>query len=259
MGTSIQAYNLQEKDFRGDRFANWSIDLKGNNDLLSITQPEIIEGIHKEFLEAGAHIIETNTFNSNGPSMADYEMESLVHELNFSAAEIARKSVNKFKEKNSREGFVAGVLGPTNRTCSLSPDVEDPSFRNINFDQLVATFKVATSALLDGGADLIIVETIFDTLNSKAALFAIDLVSEERNIDIPIMISGTITDASGRTLSGQPTTAFCHSVRHAKPISIGLNCALGASELRPFLQNLSQIADCYVSVHPNAGLPNQFG
>jgi len=259
MGTSIQAYNLQEKDFRGDRFANWSIDLKGNNDLLSITQPKIIEGIHKEFLEAGAHIIETNTFNSNGPSMADYEMESLVHELNFSAAEIARKSVNKFKEKNSREVFVAGVLGPTNRTCSLSPDVEDPSFRNINFDQLVETFKVATSALLDGGADLIMVETIFDTLNSKAALFAIDLVSEERNIDIPIMISGTITDASGRTLSGQTTTAFWHSVRHAKPISIGLNCALGASELRPFLQKLSQIADCYVSVHPNAGLPNQFG
>lgn len=259
MGTMIQAYNLQEKDFRGDRFANWSIDLKGNNDLLSITKPNIISAIHKEFLEAGAHIIETNTFNSNGPSMADYEMESLVYELNFSAAEIARKSVDNFKETNSREVFIAGVLGPTNRTCSLSPDVEDPSYRNINFDQLVETFKVATSALLDGGADLIMVETIFDTLNSKAALFAIDLVSEERNIDIPIMISGTITDASGRTLSGQTTTAFWHSVRHAKPISIGLNCALGASELRPFLQKLSQIADCYVSVHPNAGLPNQFG
>jgi len=259
MGTMIQAYDLQEKDYRGDRFADWSMDLKGNNDLLSITQPKIIENIHKEFLEAGANIIETNTFNSNGPSMADYDMANLVHELNFSAAEIARKSVDSFKEKNSREVFVAGVLGPTNRTCSLSPDVEDPSFRNINFDQLVETFKVATSALLDGGADLIMVETIFDTLNAKAALFAIDLVSEERKIDIPIMISGTITDASGRTLSGQTTTAFWHSVRHAKPISIGLNCALGASELRPFLQKLSQIADCYVSVHPNAGLPNQFG
>ena len=259
MGTMIQAHDLQENDYRGQRFADWSIDLKGNNDLLSITQPRIIEEIHKEFLEAGANIIETNTFNSNGPSMADYDMEDLVHELNFSAAEIARKSVETFKEKNSREVFVAGVLGPTNRTCSLSPDVEDPSFRNINFDQLVETFKVATSALLDGGADLIMVETIFDTLNAKAALFAIDLVSEERQIDIPIMISGTITDASGRTLSGQTTTAFWHSVRHAKPISIGLNCALGASELRPFLQKLSQIADCYVSVHPNAGLPNQFG
>lgn len=259
MGTMIQAYDLEENDYRGERFADWSIDLKGNNDLLSITQPKIIGDIHKEFLEAGAHIIETNTFNSNAPSMADYDMANLVHELNFSAAEIARKSVDSFKEKNSREVFVAGVLGPTNRTCSLSPDVEDPSFRNINFDQLVDTFKVATSALLDGGVDLIMVETIFDTLNAKAALFAIDLVSEERQIDIPIMISGTITDASGRTLSGQTTTAFWHSVRHAKPISIGLNCALGASELRPFLQKLSQIADCYVSVHPNAGLPNQFG
>jgi 5-methyltetrahydrofolate--homocysteine methyltransferase len=259
MGTMIQAHDLQENDFRGKRFTDWPIDLKGNNDLLSITQPQIIGEIHKEFLKAGAQIIETNTFNSNGPSMADYDMENLVHELNFSAAEIARKSVDSFKEKNSSEVFVAGVLGPTNRTCSLSPDVEDPSVRNINFDQLVETFKVATSALLDGGADLIMVETIFDTLNAKAALFAIDLIAEEREIDIPIMISGTITDASGRTLSGQTTTAFWHSVRHAKPISIGLNCALGASELRPFLQKLSQIADCYVSVHPNAGLPNQFG
>ena len=259
MGTMIQAYDLQEKDYRGNKFSNWSSDLKGNNDLLSITQPKIIEDIHKEFLEAGANIIETNTFNSNAPSMADYDMADFVHELNFSAAQIARKAVDDFKEKNPREIFVAGVLGPTNRTCSLSPDVEDPSFRNINFDSLVETFKEATAALLDGGADLIIVETIFDTLNAKAALFAIDTVAEERNVDIPIMISGTITDASGRTLSGQTTEAFWHSVRHAKPISIGLNCALGASELRPFLQKLSQIADCYVSVHPNAGLPNQFG
>ena len=208
MGTMIQAYDLQEKDYRGKQFSNWSMDLKGNNDLLSITQPKIIEAIHKEFLVAGANIIETNTFNSNAPSMADYDMADLVHDLNFSAAQIARKAVDNFKNKNPREIFIAGVLGPTNRTCSLSPDVEDPSFRNINFDQLVETFKVATSALLDGGADLIMVETIFDTLNAKAALFAIDIVAEERNVDIPIMISGTITDASGRTLSGQTTTAF---------------------------------------------------
>ena len=259
MGTMIQTYDLQEKDYRGDKFSDWSMDLKGNNDLLSITQPKIVEDIHNLYLEAGANIIETNTFNSNAPSMADYGMEDLVHELNFSAAQIARKVVDDYKSQNEREIFVAGVLGPTNRTCSLSPDVEDPSFRNIHFDELVETFKEATSALLDGGADLVMIETIFDTLNAKAALFAIDLVAEERKIDIPIMISGTITDASGRTLSGQTTEAFWHSIRHAKPISVGLNCALGAAELRPFLQKLSQIADCYVSAHPNAGLPNQFG
>ena len=259
MGTMIQAYDLQEKDYRGDKFTDWSMDLKGNNDLLSITQPKIVEDIHNLFLEAGANIIETNTFNSNAPSMADYGMQDFVYELNFSAAQIARKAVDDYKARNEREVFVAGVLGPTNRTCSLSPDVEDPSFRNIHFDELVETFKEATSALLDGGADLVMIETIFDTLNAKAALFAIDLVAEERKIDIPIMISGTITDASGRTLSGQTTEAFWHSIRHAKPISVGLNCALGAAELRPFLQKLSQIADCYVSAHPNAGLPNQFG
>lgn len=259
MGTMIQAYDLQEKNYRGSKFTDWSMDLKGNNDLLSITQPKIVEDIHNLFLEAGANIIETNTFNSNAPSMADYGMQDFVYELNFSAAQIARKAVDDFKARNKREVFVAGVLGPTNRTCSLSPDVEDPSFRNIHFDELVETFKEATSALLDGGADLVMIETIFDTLNAKAALFAIDLVAEERKIDIPIMISGTITDASGRTLSGQTTEAFWHSIRHAKPISVGLNCALGAAELRPFLQKLSQIADCYVSAHPNAGLPNQFG
>ena len=259
MGTMIQAYDLQEKDYRGDKFTDWSMDLKGNNDLLSITQPKIVEDIHNLYLEAGANIIETNTFNSNAPSMADYGMQDFVYELNFSAAQIARKAVDDFKARNEREVFVAGVLGPTNRTCSLSPDVEDPSFRNIHFDELVETFKEATSALLDGGADLVMIETIFDTLNAKAALFAVDLVAEERKIDIPIMISGTITDASGRTLSGQTTEAFWHSIRHAKPISVGLNCALGAAELRPFLQKLSQIADCYVSAHPNAGLPNQFG
>ena len=259
MGTMIQGHDLQEKDYRGDRFADWPIDLKGNNDLLSITQPKIIADIHREYLEAGVNIIETNTFNSNAPSMADYEMEDLVHELNFESAKIARNVVDDFKKNDSQEVFVAGVLGPTNRTCSLSPDVEDPSFRNITFDEIVETFKVATSALIDGGADLIMVETIFDTLNAKAALFAIDLVSAERNMDIPIMISGTITDASGRTLSGQTTEAFWHSMRHSNPVSVGLNCALGAAELRPFLQKLSDIADCYISVHPNAGLPNQFG
>jgi 5-methyltetrahydrofolate--homocysteine methyltransferase len=259
MGTMIQGHDLQEKDYRGDRFADWPIDLKGNNDLLSITQPKIIADIHREYLEAGVNIIETNTFNSNAPSMADYEMEDLVHELNFESAKIARNVVDDFNKNDSQEVFVAGVLGPTNRTCSLSPDVEDPSFRNITFDEIVETFKVATSALIDGGADLIMVETIFDTLNAKAALFAIDLVSAERNMDIPIMISGTITDASGRTLSGQTTEAFWHSMRHSNPVSVGLNCALGAAELRPFLQKLSDIADCYISVHPNAGLPNQFG
>jgi 5-methyltetrahydrofolate--homocysteine methyltransferase len=226
--------------------------------LASLNQ-KVIADIHREYLEAGVNIIETNTFNSNAPSMADYEMEDLVHELNFESAKIARNVVDDFKKNDSQEVFVAGVLGPTNRTCSLSPDVEDPSFRNITFDEIVETFKVATSALIDGGADLIMVETIFDTLNAKAALFAIDLVSAERNMDIPIMISGTITDASGRTLSGQTTEAFWHSMRHSNPVSVGLNCALGAAELRPFLQKLSDIADCYISVHPNAGLPNQFG
>ena len=221
MGTMIQGHDLQEKDYRGDRFADWPIDLKGNNDLLSITQPKIIADIHREYLEAGVNIIETNTFNSNAPSMADYEMEDLVHELNYESAKIARNVVDDFKKNDSQEVFVAGVLGPTNRTCSLSPDVEDPSFRNITFDEIVETFKVATSALIDGGADLIMVETIFDTLNAKAALFAIDLVSAERNMDIPIMISGTITDASGRTLSGQTTEAFWHSMRHSNPVSVG--------------------------------------
>jgi 5-methyltetrahydrofolate--homocysteine methyltransferase len=259
MGTMIQGHDPQEKDYRGDRFADWGSDLKGNNDLLTLTQPNIISGIHQQYVDAGANIIETNTFNSNAPSMADYDMEELVHELNYEAAKIARSVADKAMKTSDREIFVAGVLGPTNRTCSLSPDVEDPSYRNINFDQLVSTFSEATSALIDGGADLILVETVFDTLNAKAALFAIDCVAQDRKIDIPIMISGTITDASGRTLSGQTTEAFWHSVRHAKPISIGLNCALGAAELRPFLQKLSQISDCYVSAHPNAGMPNQFG
>ena len=259
MGTMIQGHDLQEKDYRGERFVDWPSDLKGNNDLLSLTQPSIISSIHKQYLEAGTNIIETNTFNSNAPSMADYGMEDFVYELNFEAAKIARAAADQFQQTNDQEVYIAGILGPSSRTCSLSPDVEDPAYRNITFDALVETYSEATAALLDGGADLIMVETIFDTLNAKAALFAIDCVAQERDIDIPIMISGTITDASGRTLSGQTTEAFWHSVRHAKPISVGLNCALGAAELRPFLQKLSQISDCYVSVHPNAGMPNQFG
>src|SRR5210317_558516 len=259
MGTMIQGYGLSEDDYRGERFADWPSDLKGNNDLLSLTRPQVIREIHSGFLEAGADIVETNTFNSNAPSMADYGMQDFVYELNFSAAQIARKAVDDYKARNERELFVAGVLGPTNRTCSLSPDVEDPSFRNIHFDELVETFKEATSALLDGGADLVMIETIFDTLNAKAALFAIDLVAEERKIDIPIMISGTITDESGRTLSGQTTEAFWNSIRHASPMIVGLNCALGAEQLRPFAAELSRVADTFVSSHPNAGLPNAFG
>ena len=259
MGTMIQAYDLQESDYRGSEFAEWPQDLKGNNDLLNITKPDVIEEIHSQFINAGSKIIETNTFNSNEPSLSDYSMGELVYEINFAGAKIARKVADEYIKKHNYEIFVAGAIGPTNRTCSLSPDVEDPSSRNINFDQLVETYSEATRALIDGGADLILVETIFDTLNAKAALFAVDSVASEKGIDIPIMISGTITDASGRTLSGQTTEAFWHSVKHSKPISVGLNCALGASELKPFLKNLSDIADCYISAYPNAGMPNQFG
>ena len=259
MGTMIQSHELSEQQYRGEIFSDWSFDLKGNNDLLNITQPEIISSIHKRYLEAGSQIIETNTFNSNAPSMADYGMEDKVYELNFAGAKIAKNIADIHAKSAGKDIFVAGVLGPTNRTCSLSPNVEDPSFRNINFDQLVETFSEATNALLDGGADLILIETIFDTLNAKAAIFAVESVAIERQLDIPVMISGTITDASGRTLSGQTTKAFWHSVRHARPLAIGLNCALGAEEMRPFLKRLSDIADCYVSAHPNAGMPNQFG
>lgn len=259
MGTMIQSHELSEQQYRGEIFSDWSFDLKGNNDLLNITQPEIISSIHKRYLDAGSQIIETNTFNSNAPSMADYGMEDKVYELNFAGAKIAKNIADIHAKSMGKDIFVAGVLGPTNRTCSLSPNVEDPSFRNINFDQLVETFSEATNALLDGGADLILIETIFDTLNAKAAIFAVESVAIERQLDIPVMISGTITDASGRTLSGQTTKAFWHSVRHARPLAIGLNCALGAEEMRPFLKRLSDIADCYVSAHPNAGMPNQFG
>ena len=256
MGTMIQGAELTESDYRGVRFANYPSDLKGNNDLLTLTRPDLISSIHRAYVDAGASIIETNTFNANAPSMSDYGMEDLVYELNLEAARLARKVAD---QDSTRPIIVAGVLGPTNRTCSISPSVDDPGARNITYGQLVDTYAEATRALIEGGADLILVETIFDTLNAKAALYAIDLVAEESGIPIRIMISGTITDASGRTLSGQTTEAFWFSVRHAKPLTIGLNCALGPKELRQFLADLARVADTFVSAHPNAGLPNQFG
>ena len=258
MGTMIQQAGLSESDYRGDEFADWSSDLKGNNDLLTLTQPSLIAQIHRQYLAAGSDIIETNTFNTNAPSMGDYGMTDLVARVNKEAAQLARAVCNEAETADAPK-LVAGVLGPTNRTASISPKVEDPSFRNITFDELVDTYSTATRALIDGGADLILVETIFDTLNAKAALYAIDVVSEELGEPIEIMISGTITDASGRTLSGQTTESFWYSVRHANPISVGLNCALGPAELRPFLRELADVADTHVSAHPNAGLPNQFG
>ncbi len=259
MGTMIQAGQPTEEDYRGSRFADHSQDLKGNNDLLTLTAPATIRSIHDQFLTAGADIIETNTFNSNAPSQADYGLEDLVVELNFAAAKLARDACDAAVERTGRPRYVAGVLGPTNRTASLSPDVNNPGFRNIDFDALVDTYQQSATALLEGGADLLLVETIFDTLNAKAALYAIDCVFEARGESVPIMISGTITDASGRTLSGQTTEAFWNSVRHARPIAIGLNCALGATELRQYVAELSRIADTFVSAHPNAGLPNEFG
>jgi 5-methyltetrahydrofolate--homocysteine methyltransferase len=259
MGTMIQSYKLGEDDYRGDRFANWDRDLKGNNDLLSITRPDIIRDIHNSFLSAGADIIETNTFNSNAPSMADYGMESLVRELNTASARLARSCADAAHEETGVPRYVAGVLGPTNRTASISPDVNDPGFRNIRFEDLVATYEDAATALIEGGADFLMIETIFDTLNAKAAIVGLKNSFRASGIELPVMISGTITDASGRTLSGQTTEAFWNSVRHVKPFMIGLNCALGASELRPYIAELARVADTRVSAHPNAGLPNEFG
>ena len=259
MGTMIQAFKLGESDYRGDRFKGWQTDLKGNNDLLSLTRPHVIQEIHREYLEAGADVIETNTFNSNAPSMGDYGMESLVAELNGAAARIAREAADSYAAKYGQPRFVAGVLGPANRTASLSPDVNDPSYRNITFAELAATYQDSAIALIEGGVDFLMVETIFDTLNAKAAIFAIKRSFEATNVTLPIMISGTITDASGRTLSGQTTEAFWNSVRHAEPFMVGLNCALGADELRPYVAELSRVADTNVSAHPNAGLPNEFG
>ena len=258
MGTMIQTHSLQEADYRGKRFAAWEKPLKGNNDLLNLTQPAIIEGIHASYLEAGADIISTNSFSSNTISMADYGMESLSFELNKSAAEIARRAVERFSTKD-RPRFVAGAIGPTNRTASMSPDVNDPGFRNITFDDLVKAYYEAIDGQVSGGADMLLIETIFDTLNAKAAIFAAEQYFTDKNTRLPLMISGTITDASGRTLSGQTTEAFWNSVRHAAPISIGLNCALGPKEMRQYVQTLSKISDTHVCIYPNAGLPNAFG
>ena len=259
MGTMIQSHKLTEGDFRGERFADWPQDLQGNNDLLILTQPQLIQDIERTYLDAGADIIETNTFNSTQASQADYGLESIAYELNFEGARIARAVADeKTLETPDKPRFVAGVIGPTSRTCSLSPDVNNPGYRNVTFDILVDNYSEAARGLIKGGADLIMIETIFDTLNAKAAIFAIEGVFEELGITLPIMISGTITDASGRTLSGQTTEAFWNSIRHCNPLSVGLNCALGAKELRPYLQELSEKADTFVSVHPNAGLPNAF-
>jgi 5-methyltetrahydrofolate--homocysteine methyltransferase len=260
MGTMIQTYRLGEQDYRGERFADWPRELKGNSDLLSLTQPDIIRAIHAAYLEAGADILETNSFTSTRSSQADYGMEDLIYELNHASAALARGVADEFERKDPETPrFVAGVLGPTNRTASLSPDVNDPGFRNIGFDDLVATYSEATRGLLDGGADVLLIETIFDTLNAKAAIFAVESVFDETRNRVPVMISGTITDASGRTLSGQTAEAFWNSVAHARPVSVGFNCALGPAALRPWVQDLARVAPVSVSTHPNAGLPNEFG
>ncbi|QDT43019.1 Methionine synthase [Gimesia alba] len=260
MGTMIQNHKLKEADYRGERFADYHMDIAGNNDLLSLTQPQIIQEIHREYLEAGADIIETNTFNGTRLSQSDYEMESLVHELNLASAQLARAAADEItKQTPDKPRWVAGVLGPTSRTCSISPDVNDPGARNVTYDELVENYLESIDGLVKGGADLILIETIFDTLNAKAAVFAVRTYFQRENIELPIMISGTITDASGRTLSGQTTEAFWNSLSHAKPFSIGLNCALGAQELRQYVKEMSRVSNTYVSAHPNAGLPNEFG
>jgi 5-methyltetrahydrofolate--homocysteine methyltransferase len=260
MGTMLQRYNFSEEDFRGARFANFPHSLKGNNDLLSLTQPQAIAAIHAQYFEAGADIVETNTFSGTTIGMADYYLEDLVYELNFESAKIARQVADEFTAKNPNQPrFVAGSIGPTNRTASMSPDVNDPGFRAVTFDELRIAYKQQVEALIDGGVDLLLVETIFDTLNAKAALFAIEEVKEERKIDIPIMVSGTITDASGRTLSGQTVEAFLISISHIPLLSVGFNCALGAKQLKPYLKQLSHNTSFNISAHPNAGLPNAFG
>jgi len=260
MGTMIQAYKFEEQDYRGERFADWHCDVKGNNDMLVLTQPNVIKDIHREYLEAGADILETNTFNATTIAMADYDMENESAEINLVAAQLAREVADEYNKKTpNKPRFVAGVLGPTNRTCSISPDVNDPAYRNVTFDELKVAYIESTKALIEGGSDIILIETIFDTLNAKAAIFAVEAVFEEIGERLPVMISGTITDASGRTLSGQTTEAFYNSLRHAKPISFGLNCALGPVELRQYVEEMSRISDVAVSAHPNAGLPNAFG
>jgi 5-methyltetrahydrofolate--homocysteine methyltransferase len=261
MGTMIQRHKLEEKDYRGERFKDWHTDVKGNNDLLSITRPHIIEEIHKQYLEAGADIIETNTFSSTSIAQADYDMQSLAYELNVASAKCARIAADEYTKRDpDKPRFVAGAIGPLNKTLSLSPDVNNPGYRAVTFDTVAAAYTEQIKGLVDGGVDIILIETIFDTLNAKAAIYAAKNYFRQNDLpELPIMISGTITDASGRTLSGQTLEAFYVSVMHANPISIGLNCALGASEMRPHIEELSQIAGCYTSAYPNAGLPNAFG
>lgn len=261
MGTMIQRHKLEEADYRGEKFKNWHVDVKGNNDLLCITQPDIIIGIHKQYLAAGADILETNTFSSTSIAMADYEMQQFAYELNVAAAHCARKAIEQFNAEtgNTIPKFVAGSIGPLNKTLSLSPDVNNPGFRALTFDEAVDAYYEQVKGLIDGGVDLILIETIFDTLNAKAAIFATKKYYREHKVELPIMISGTITDASGRTLSGQTLEAFYISVSHANPLSVGLNCALGAQEMRSHIEELSQIASCYTSAYPNAGLPNAMG
>jgi 5-methyltetrahydrofolate--homocysteine methyltransferase len=260
MGTMLQRHNFSEEDFRGERFKDFPYSLKGNNDLLSLTQPQAIRDIHALYFEAGADIVETNTFSGTTIGMADYHLEDLVYELNFESAKIAREVADEFTAKNpEKPRFVAGSIGPTNRTASMSPDVNDPGYRAVTFDDLRIAYKQQVEALLDGGVDLLLVETIFDTLNAKAALFAIEEVKNERKIDIPIMVSGTITDASGRTLSGQTVEAFLISISHIPLLSVGFNCALGAHQLKPYLKQLAHNTSFNISAHPNAGLPNAFG
>ena len=260
MGTMIQQYKFTEEDYRGEQFKNWHVSVKGNNDMLSITQPNAIKEIHAKYFEAGADIAETNTFSSTTIAMADYEMEKYVYQLNYESAKIAKEVADEFTAKEPHKPrFVAGSIGPTNRTLSMSPDVNDPGYRAVTFDELRVAYKQQTEALLDGGVDVLLVETVFDTLNAKAALFAIEEVKEERGIDVPIMLSGTITDASGRTLSGQTAEAFLISVSHIPLLSVGLNCALGADALVPHLEAIASNTQYGVSAHPNAGLPNAFG
>ncbi len=265
MGTMIQRYKLEEEDYRGERFKDWPSDLKGNNDLLCLTQPHIVKEIHKQYLEAGADILETNTFNAQKVSLADYGMQALAYEMNLAAAKCAREAVNEFLAASNfpprhAGPWVAGAFGPLNKTLSLSPDVNNPGFRALTFDDAVDAYYEQTKGLVEGGVDLLLIETIFDTLNAKAAIFAVKKYFRDTKKDIlPIMISGTITDASGRTLSGQTLEAFYTSIMHARPLSVGLNCALGAKEMRPHIEELSQLASCYVSAYPNAGLPNAMG
>lgn len=260
MGTMLQQYNFTEEDFRGERFKDFPISLKGNNDLLSLTQPEAIKEVHRKYLEVGADLIETNTFSGTTIAMADYQMQHLVYELNYESAKIAREVADEFTEKNPlKPRFVVGSMGPTNRTASMSPDVNDPGYRAVTFNDLRIAYKQQVEALLDGGVDVLMVETVFDTLNAKAALYAIEEVKEERGIDVPIMLSGTITDASGRTLSGQTAEAFLISVSHIPLLSVGFNCALGANLLQPHLEVIASKTDFAISAHPNAGLPNAFG